>query len=55
MKNESHLIYKAIYIKISVMIYYENLKFQIFDVAFLILLSVYGRQLSENLFVGQEG
>ena len=39
--NGSH-VYVVLYIKNSVSwLYYENLKFQIFDVAFLILLSVF--------------
>ena len=42
--DESHVIYVALYIKVSVMILLKkkkNFKFQRFDVAFLILLSVY--------------
>ena len=38
--NGSHVMYVALYIKLSVVILFENIEFQILDVAFLILLSV---------------
>ena len=36
----SNVIYSALYMKSVLWFYYETLKFQFFDVAFLILLSV---------------
>ena len=39
--NGSHVTSVALYIKISVRFYYKNLKFQLFDGAFLFLLSIH--------------